>query len=439
MPVNVNFARKALYEESRTDWYVTQFDIRIQCMLNMSYLNVNTTPGGVGIIRPVNLTKPANIVNLLWTMLMTPRKKLSYNVDGVEMIPQSQANLTGGVDAMNGPQPQHCNIMQLTPTSFILDYHIIAHYWVNNKGDGSTGNLKGNNVLYNRWSEQIMMDETMHTTRIRQGTMRIRSDNTSQITPDDLRSDMVVLSIPYKFVRAQSQYAISPDGLTLGYKIVDREVFKLPPTPAFKAEGYFLELGTKPGAVYREGIVNVRLYGAPNIPQSQLYVAAWTIAAQKMSANLGAPQKGVYDNPQADGTTKEVAFPQLKIPLLSSVQRKIWLYENIVEVEARALLNFSTARIAGAPIGQGPLTETPGSDDVAKIPPPYTDRGAAGLFLRAAAYWDPSVTSRTQLYAQQNATGPNPLTTITRFGEAAPREALIPFGVGIPGTQGNTA
>lgn len=401
MPTGVHFVRKALYDESRTDWFVTQFDIRITCMLNISYLRVSTLVGA----RLQDLSNPAQIMNALWSILMTPRQRLSYIVDGVEMIPLQQGTLEGTVDAMNGPQPQRCNIIQLTPNSFLLDYHIVAHYWMNNKSDGTAANNKGNDVLYNRWTEQVVMDEMMATTRVRQGSFRIRSDNTSHNIPDFLRSELAVLSIPSGFIRQSSQYAVSPDGLTLSYSITDREVFKLPPHPAFKAEGYFMELGTKPGAVYREGIVNIRLYGSPSTSQSDLYFAAWTIAAKKMAANLGAPNANVYQ----DKNGKDIILGALKIPLLSQVTRKIWLYENIVEIEARAMLNFSKFRVGGAPIGTGSLVFTPGSDDKPKRPPLYKDRGSAALLLNAAAYWDPNALN-AQLVPEL-VLGSNPFTT----------------------------
>ncbi|MDE2589555.1 MAG: hypothetical protein KGL95_07815 [Patescibacteria group bacterium] len=84
LPVSMKFNRTAVYEESNTDWYCTRFDIEIQCYLNVSYLQVIITEGGDP------LETPSAIMNALWTILMTPRKKLSYVVEGVEMIPEPQ-------------------------------------------------------------------------------------------------------------------------------------------------------------------------------------------------------------------------------------------------------------------------------------------------------------------------------------------------------------
>jgi len=99
---------------------------------------------------------------------------------------------TGTVDAKNGPQPQSCNVTQLTNTSFLLHVHVVAHYWENN-GVGtqtplSTGNLSGSDVLSNRWTESVDLDENQFTTKTRSGKFIIRTDNVDGFVADNLAS-----------------------------------------------------------------------------------------------------------------------------------------------------------------------------------------------------------------------------------------------------------
>ncbi len=357
---------------------------------------------------------------------------MSYKINGVDLIPAAQTGNSTEVDAVNGPIPQFCNIHQLTDVTFILDYGIIAHYWVNNPGDGTNKNNPGNPILYNRWQEQVTIDETMLSTRTRRGSFRIRSDNTAGITPDLLRTQMAVISVPYNFVRQQSQYEITADGLSLNYAIMDREVFKMPPSPAFKADGYFEELGTGNLAAYREGHVHVKLWGAPYISQNDLYNTAWTVAAEKMACNLGAP---IAMLATAHGSVP--AEKLLKIPLYTNIRSKVWMYDNIVEIEAVAMLNFTTFRFAGAAIAHGnsPVanTFTPGSDNQPVVPPEYLDRGSAQLLLQAAAYWDPNALNATQLQPGKDTTINNANTSFTpAFTGPTPREVL-------PGTVPGTS
>lgn len=420
LPRMSQFERRAVYEGSNTDWYCTRFDIRLQCLLNTAYLNISANGGPT-------LSNPAEIMNTLWTLLMTPRKGLSYMVGGVEMIPAIQNGSRSATDAINGPQPQFCNIIQITPTTFVIDYNIVAHYWQNNPSDGTNTNNTANPVLYNRWTEQVTIDEMMISTRTRKGILRIRSDNTNGYTPDILRSALAVVSIPANFIRQASQYKVSEDGLTLSYQIVDREVFKMPPSPAFKAEGIYTDLGTGAQAAYREGIVRVKLFGAPSTDQSQLFNAAFTIAAEKMQANLGQP---ITLNITSQGSV--AATKLLKIPLYTEIRRSVWLYDNIVEIEARAMLNFAQGRKAGMPFGFDPMTFTPGSDNVPTAPPPYRDRGSANLLLQAAAYWDPNAVNNTRLIPGVPTTNINAFTSVTPQGGSSPKYAVP--GI-LPGTS----
>ncbi len=120
------FDQRALRDESDTDWYLTEFNIKAQCVVNKNYLGLlapDLAPGGV----PVT-DNAAAIMAAIRTRLMQHRRRLSFTFNGVELIPQPQQGVPGTVDAQNGPKPQSCQIVQLTNVTFLIVYHIIARY-----------------------------------------------------------------------------------------------------------------------------------------------------------------------------------------------------------------------------------------------------------------------------------------------------------------------
>src|SRR5690606_15107838 len=108
--------------------------------------------------------------------------------------------------------------------------------------------------------EIIEIDDRNYSRRTREGKYRIRSDNFQGQIADQFRRDLAVVSIPNGFLRKSAKYTQTPDGLGLEYHIVDEEVYKPPPAPAFKAQGSYTEEVTR-GGVNRYCEVNVRLEG----------------------------------------------------------------------------------------------------------------------------------------------------------------------------------
>ncbi len=326
--------------------------------------------------------------------LLQQRKPLQYTFNGFDLIPRAQQTTVGTVDAKNGPQPQSCNIIYLTNNTFLVRYHIIAHYWENNDvtpdpGDEDTPlvvNQPGNNVLTNRWSETCDIDNANFMTRTREGKYIIRSDNTSGVIADMIRSAMCQLQCPAGFLRINSHYKVSPDGLAMEYRITDKEQFKMPPSPAYEAQGEYLETTTMNGA-YRVGLCRVRLKGDRNTLQVQLVNTAIQVVATKLAVR--GVQVGGGVNPRVGFTC-----------CLESSCR-IDMYQNIVEVSAKGIIAVDTAFL-GLRAGRnqalagfvGMDTRTPGSDFI-NYQPAYPVYGIGqkelGYLIKAAAYWDPSL------------------------------------------------
>lgn len=372
-------------DQGQTDWYCTRFDIDVQAVLNFNYLDL-IFPALQG-----KTENPAVIMKAIRTALLRPRRQLTVSFNGVNLIPNNTAG-DGTVDVRNGPQPQSCNLTQLTDTTFLCTYRIVAHYWENNKVDGDANpivsNQTGNDVLYNRWQESVEMDSAMYTRRIREGKFVIRSDNAGPFIADQLRTQMAVVGVPQGFLRESSNYTVSPDGLAIMYRIVDKEVFKNPPQGAHEAEGEYYE-SAPINSPLRYLYCRVKLRGAKNFSQADLIERAVKVATAKVSAN------GEVLNP------KEGA-----LPLEFGV--RVGMYENTVEVNLRAMVVATKQRTNSIVGSFSRLTWTPLSDPIPpeldpngvgggqRAPTPtYLDAGTAGVVLKAAAYYDPSIQNNT--------------------------------------------
>lgn len=391
-----SFQQEAIYDDQgNTDWCLVKFDIEVQCLLNANYKDWIDADGTIGDTDWETTTNPATMMRIIRKKLLEPRQKLSYTFNGQDLIPRTQNFINGvlttvNIDAQNGPKPQYCNIQLFTNTSFIITYKIIAHYWERLSTAISnvppTDNGTGNMVLFNRWTEAIEIDDKNFSKRIRTGKFMIRSDNYTGQIADEIRSQMAVVGVPYGFLRESSNYTVTPDGLAIQYRIVDKEAFKMPPQPAFKASGRYKESLPGYGAM-RHVEVQLKLEGDKNTNQALLLQKAFQICTTKLRMN------GITTNFEATPTGGHFVVD---------------MYENIVEVQLSAMAPVNPNVIPGDPsvpvqaktrlygaagIRWQAVTFTPGSDDVSPIGPNYLDRGTADRLLRAAAYFDPSLTN----------------------------------------------
>lgn len=383
-----NFGQEAVYGVHNTDWHLTKFDITVQCFVNTNYLSLLAPDMVVNGI-PIT-TNPVDIMRVIRSRLLHPRKTLSFKINQSELIPQAQPGNPGTVDSENGPKPQSCNIIELTGTMFLIHYRITANYWENNTVVKNAApfvtNQIGNDVLYNRWTETVDIDNCQYSTKTREGKYIIRSDNKSGLIADSYRYAMAVVGVDSGFLRKSAQYTVSPDGLSLSYTITDKEVFKYPPKPAFEASGNYYETAPNKGGSVRYGEVRLTLKGDKLTPQAALLKSALTIALAKLLVN------------------------NAKVNLIEGTTINVDMYENIVQVQMKCFLNIDKGRVAGqAAFNRPALLLTPGSDPPTNpnvnaqklgigIQPTYYTRGTAGagaggigLLLKAAAYYDPSL------------------------------------------------
>lgn len=384
-PFHTDFRQDAVYDDfSGTDRILTKFDIKVQTLINSNYL-LQLAGDIVG-----DTTNPADVMNVIRDRLLQPRQKLSIYCNGVNVIPGPQqaagsAGLQGTVDAANGPQPQSCTITELGNTTFLMSYHIIANYWLNaNIGSQSplVSNSPGNNVLYNRWTETVDIDNCNYTTRTRDGKFLIRSDNAPGYIADQLRTQFAVVGVPPTFLRKSSRYQVDPNGLGIRYQVVDEEQYIMPPKPAFAAEGKYT---TKIDFPYAKMITeaHVRLKGDKLTDKAELVKAAIIILSKKLKIATGAAAL------QSSGTV-------WSIPLSISLSTE--MYENTVEAAAvcwspPGTTDDQTGKVQSffgmdyKKLLELPDTNGGGTNYV----PNYLTRGTAGILLQAAAYYDPNL------------------------------------------------
>lgn len=385
-PLIRTFRQEVIRDESDTDWCLSRFDIRVEAVLNYNYLST-IVPASFPITpttAPLQTADAAYIMKAIRERLMEHRKTLSVTFNGTELIPKVQQGLTGTVDAQNGPKPQSCDIFHLGNDTYLVSYRIVAHYWEHNQVFPGTNppsivNRQGKPVLYNRWSETVEIDALNFSRRTREGKFIIRSDNPEGKIADFYRIQLAVLSVPTGWLRESSRYTQSPDGLAIQYTVVDREVFKKPPSPAFRAEGSYSEHISK-GDGKATATCTIRLFGDKETSQALLVSTAFHVVNQKMLL------RGASFTEAPEGAERAT--------LLQAIT-EVDMYQNVVSYTCQTLFLPANVRLNGVPVDKfKAMARTPLSPANAPYVPNYWKRGTASYLLQAAAYYDPSLGGR---------------------------------------------
>lgn len=418
-PYITSFNQEAGYDEiAQTDKAVNKFDVSVQCIINAAYINqlkAQLIQNGIAVT-----DNPAVIMNVVREQLLRPRRALSVKFNGTELIPIVD-DIDGDVDSANGPKPVSCNLTELTNTTFLMSYHITAQYvenqFIQYNGIPIYANRSGNNAIANRWSETLEYNNRNFVTRTREGKCFIRSDNKSAFIADDLLVPMCVVGVPSGCLRAASKYTVDPSGLAVSYNIVDKEVYKKPPFPAYEADGEYTEsVGRAAARIF--GQVRVHLKGDRLSNGAGLIDAAISVGGVRLF------RRGKQIDPNRKGFV-----------VLESASLRVSLYDNDVEFFCRAAMSAPATRAAplpegaifmppverGGQVGKNPAafaafgnldTFTPLTDGFPDRKLLYPVRGWLNLIMQAAAYYDPALRN-TKL---NSATGQ--LTAGVEVGEA---------------------
>lgn len=389
MGMTTEFTQEPQYDPgSDTDWFCTEFTIGVQTIISTDYLTELAPALAAGAT-----DNPAAIMGYIRSQLMQPRRLLTFTFNGINLIPEQTAG-PGTVDVQNGPKPISCTCNQLTNTTFLMTYRIKARYWENNRSNTiPVENMKANPILYSRWTEIQDIDVFQLSTVIREGKFVIRSDNAQGFMADQFRSQTACVGLYPGMVRESASYTQSPDGLGISYRIIDRELFKMPPVGATRATGEYVETTVANGA-HRWGECHVRLEGGKLNNQSRMIETGLKICSSKIRNN-GAQIIGAGAN--------------ARFGILEQAVIVVGMYDNWVDIRMRVRMKPAGKKRTDAvwQIDFEPMAFTPGTDG-AVLPadhPLIRDYGSANVLLRAAAYYDPSLANSFELANRQLAQG----------------------------------
>lgn len=362
------FAQQSISDPSGTDWMLLSLDMTVTAVINTNYASLVGVTG----------SNAADMMKNMRTQLLKRRQQIQYTFNGVDIIPPKPTGNLGNVDANNGPVPQYCHCTLLTDDTFMVDYRIQANYWED------VNATPANNVLSNRWSERVSIDKHNYSTFTRNGTYVIRSDNPAGMSAEGVtgatssaggfREQYATLGIRPGCIRQHADYTVDPTGLRMSYNISDKEVFLLPPEPAFEATGTYTE--TSPGKTNAKRHVHCQLtmWGSKTTEVAALVRTAVLACSSKIRAGAAARQAQV-------------------VLTNGSVQMGMW--ENRVSVSMHGIL-YVTQNQGAYPIfgGMAGINYNTLMDTISTRganPPPHAIRGTAGIVLRPAVYFDPSL------------------------------------------------
>lgn len=390
------YSQNVVYE-NETDWVREDITLTVESYFTQNYIQL-LFPRLIGI----NSTA-ADIMAVIRSRLLRPRRAFSVKCAGVEIIPTVSTS-TGTVDVANGPMPQYCNVIQMNDANFIVVWSVKASYWENNAlnltGNPKARNRRGNPVLSCRWSESQSIDNCLYTTRTRTGRFTIRSDNAQGQIVDRFRDRFAIVAVPPGWLRQSADYKVDPSGLALEFTLIDKQQYKMPPRPAYEASGSYTEETLSNGAK-RFGNVSVTLKGAATTDQGELILAALSIASAKLQTN-GAKMSQIGAGGQNDPG---------RIGIMNYCNLTVDMYQNIVSVRMRAMMlpsrffakpadNPDRSKIWSIDIGSMAFTPFTDARKIETLSPRWIMRGSAGnpenrVLLQAAAYYDPSLLGTT--------------------------------------------
>jgi len=192
------------------------------------------------------------------------REETLYDVQPATEVEDDHTTAT---DVDRGPKPLAVNVVNFAKWGYEIDFEIeLATQYRTNPSEIFDPQGRGDWALNNRWSVSEALDENFFMTRTYQGTIRL-----SQAVPN-YQFAARWLAFPQLepgFKRESCEYTVSPDGLTVQYRITDRQQAHAPPWPCTRMEVSHSESLSKFG-YYVQSACSVRLWGPPGVPKSML-------------------------------------------------------------------------------------------------------------------------------------------------------------------------
>lgn len=254
------FTQRAIYNSDGSQKLYDHYVIDVKCVFN-PYATYSTA-GATAAVSMVALR----------TLLLTPQRPLYIRIPingtgGYTTLLQSP--VTGPsdtpylVDANMGPKPMHLDIIEIPGTkTMVVRFGIET--WVND-----CTSIRP--LISHTWQMSHSLSEDYYTTRTIRGEAIFRADALyrppslgERVQPDDYRG-VLVHRVPLNFKRDHVDVAVSADGTTLRYTIVDVEQ-SVTIKPAYRAitriKGTYTEW-TGVGEAGIRGVMNAAGTGNP--------------------------------------------------------------------------------------------------------------------------------------------------------------------------------
>jgi hypothetical protein len=190
------------------------------------------------------------------------------------------------LDCDNGPRPLNVKVERIIGgRSIRIQFEIevcrkICAIGFTDEEPIVSGTIEGSDglVLSNRWHIDESKDENWVTTRSLQGTLRVAN---KEIWPHAMRY-LCVPSLLRGYQRVAQSFVDDPTGLTLKYRVDDRQAHAAPPYPAIKWSGHHSETASGANGTIKGGEFSIRLQGPPGVDKQQLIGAAGKLAVNRI-------------------------------------------------------------------------------------------------------------------------------------------------------------
>jgi len=235
----VDFRQEPVFSgDGSGDYLYTKYTVSVD-----SVFNSETHPGLDFDLVNASAT---SVMQAVKQQLATPRASFVYAINGEDLLvsppagarTSTQAGKT--VDANLGPVTS-VHVKSLSENTFIVCLTVTT--WICDCSGGSA-------IISNRWTSDFEIDEEQYVRIVVQGKVVTRAD--LNVNPDTLRG-VLAPSIFYGFVRKSAHYTIHENGLSLDYRYEDQEVYRVPPQPAYTAEGDFKMSSPEGAQLFSEG------------------------------------------------------------------------------------------------------------------------------------------------------------------------------------------
>jgi len=263
----LEFNWRPVYDPSNTDVIYFEYTIRVKGFLTTG---ANSFPGVAGF--PIS---SAATLTSIKTLLESPRRAMFYNIGGTNMI----QILPGQIDDKNGPEPLPAVVREPSSGTFMVECGCIVR-----SANCTPYCNSGLPVVSLRWGQTETFDQNWNSTLHTEGDLIVKS---SLLRCADIYRPLCTPPLLNDYIRTESRYTLSPDGLSLKFNFTDREVDRLPPFPATTAAGSYTVIATQQSAgMVRTGIVSLELTGQKGTNRRDLMVKALAMAYSKIRSDV---------------------------------------------------------------------------------------------------------------------------------------------------------